>query len=53
MLLAVHWVNAYTENGWAHHIINPDGHSPTSDGFAEVDCSVSPPTTGWKNRNRF
>jgi len=22
-------VKAYIENGWAHHIINPDGHSPT------------------------
>ena len=42
-------VKAYIQNGWAHHIINPDGHSRGNDGLAEADSSVSPPTAGWKS----
>ena len=42
-------VKAYIENGWAHHVVNPDGHMQQhQSSLAEVDSSVSPPTTGWK-----
>jgi len=44
-------VKAYLENGWALHVFNPDGliHPRSSESSAEVDSSVSPPTTGWKS----
>ena len=42
-------MKAYIENGWAHHIMNPDGHSQSSEASAEVGCSVSSPTSGWKS----
>ena len=38
------------ENGWVHHIINPDGHSQTSDGSAEVDYKCFS-TDSWLENN--
>ena len=47
-------VKVYIENGWAYHIINPDGITQlqSSEGLAEVDSSVSPPSYNWMEKYR-